>query len=229
MKSLKDVKTSSTYKKILLIGDSGSGKSTFIGTFPKPLVCDFDNKGEDVLAGVDGYIESYQGVEGWDQFRKDLAKWTKEGLPEGCLTLAIDSLTFAADAALAWVKKANNNASPLAQRADWGRAIDEIKSVLGKLVGAPFHCVVSVHLSVETDELIGGVVWQPSIYGSKLPMQIPAYFNDVWHTKVELKGGVPSFKLQLSPDQRLKFLKNSGRGTWSALEEPSFAKLLLKL
>lgn len=229
MKDLKTASQSSVNKKVLLIGDSGSGKTSMIGTFPKPIVCDFDGKGEETLAGKEGCIETYAGAEGWDRFKKDLVKWVSEGLPNGCQTLALDSLTFASDTVLQWVRKANNNNGPTLTQADWGRAIDEIKSTLAKLVTANFHVVVTIHLSIEKDDLIGGVVWIPSIYGSKLPAQIPAYFNDVLMTKLTINKGVPEYMVQTIPDSRLKILKNTSRGKWSATEAPNFGAMLAKL
>jgi hypothetical protein len=230
MKPLKGIRLNAGTHKILLIGDSGSGKTTFIGTTPLPLVADFDGKGETSLAGCEGFLESYSQEDGWEKFRRDVAAWLKQGkLPNECQTLALDSLTFAADLALRWAMRMNGNAGTLATRADWGRAIDEIKSMLAKLISAPWNVIVTVHLSVEKDELLGGVVWLPSIYGSKLPVQLPAYFDNCWHTKVTAKEGTAQFTLQMIPDQRLKFLKNSGRGIWSATEEPNYDKLMKKL
>lgn len=230
---LSDLKASSTYKRALIVGDSGSGKTSLIRTAITPFVCDFDNKGDDILSGITGCISKYQGAEGWERFRSDLADFRATGLPEGCATLCIDSITFAADAALAWAKQKNGNTGAQATQQDWGRAIDEIKTAIAALTTLNCHVIVTVHLAVEKDELLGTINWQPSIYGTKLPGQLPAYFNDVWHTKLTVKttnaGPVAEYTLQLAPDMRLKFLKNSGRGSWNTTEVPNITELLKKL
>jgi len=228
MPSLKTApKRASTFIKTLVIGDSGSGKTTLLGTFPKPYVCDFDGKGTDLLAGVDGWLEGYVG--GWERFKADLKIWQKTGLPEDCLTVGIDSLTFAADEALkAAMAKAGNSGN--ATQADWGRAIKDVKDVLGALTTLPCNVIVNVHVQVEKDELLGGIIWQPSIFGRQLPSQLPGYFDDVWSTRITpLVAGGAKYELLTRPDTRLKMLKNSAKGAWDAVETPNYNHLLNKL
>lgn len=236
IRDLKSARPSDSFRRVLVIGDSGSGKSTLCRSAADlggVVVCDFDNKGDDIYAGVAGGIVNLRGAEGWDIFRRLRMEVRDTGiLPSGAAVLVIDSLTFGADAALAWAKEKNGNKTHTATQQDWGRAIDEVKSALADLITLPCHVIVTIHLAVSKDDLLGSINWEPSVYGTKLPGQIPAYFNDVWHSKVTLKAGAsaePEFSLQMVPDSKLKFLKNSGRGTWKVVEKPNFTELINRL
>lgn len=216
-------------KKILLLGESGSGKTSMLRTFPTPIfVMDFDRKGLEILAGLDGSLEVYDK---WDDVQTDLKK-LKEGTIQ-CETLAIDSMSFAADIVLSWAKAKNGNMGSRLNQEDWGRAIKEIKDTMAALRALPMHVVVTMHTQVDKDELLGGIVYQPSIYGRDLPGRIPSFVNDVWLAKnvTEVKGGNPETKyvVQVRPDTRWKQLKNTSKGKWQFDEVPNFKLMMEKL
>src|SRR5216683_2832521 len=98
MSNLKD-RTKATNKHALIIGDSGSGKTSFLGTVPGIQIADFDS-GLDVLAGKNvEYTEYFDGEKpsAWLDFKAELDAWKKE--PKGP-ALGLDSITTAAECAL---------------------------------------------------------------------------------------------------------------------------------
>lgn len=219
-------------KQILLIGKSGAGKSTLLRTMPGPIfVADFDMKGEDILGGIEGELEPYDGPDDWASFKKLIEKWEKDGCPYK--TIALDSLSLAGDSIVEWAKRENGNRSHLIAPADWGRAITEVKATIRKLKKLNTNLVVTAHFTVEKDEMLGGVVWETAIFGSKLPGALPTMFNDVWLLKLvsKLDGTktVTNRMLQLTPDQRFDMLKNSSKGRWASEEAPDFTQLMNKL
>lgn len=226
-----------TAKKVMVIGLSGSGKTRFLGTFPKPFIASFDGEaGLETLAGhPTAKAESYYGPEGWVAFRKELDRWLKDGPQYGCETFCIDSLTTMGDAALdAMQKKHGLQPGDTMHQGVWGEVIGAIRDVLADgTVRLKCNFVLTAHLQAEKDDLLGGIVWQPLVYGAKLPGQAPLYFSEVYHTKVEvdLKTGKANYVLQVVPDTKLKFLKsrmNRESNCFSLVEAPDMEKLIAK-
>lgn len=201
----------SAQKRILLIGDSGTGKTRFIGTMPKPAVALFDPGGAETLLGKDVIPLYYEGENGWRDFKTELQEWRK-GYKWDRETFALDSLTMAADAAMAFVLKKNGRTTSQPTIADWGEAIREVKDVLGIVTTLPGHVVVTAHAQLVKDELLGDLQWLPLIFGKDLPYRLGIWFGDVWHTtvKTEFKGGVQvsEYRLQMKPDQRMRIIKS---------------------
>lgn len=234
-KSLSTASYLNTFKKVLLIGDSGTGKTHILGTFPKPIfIADFDG-GLETLVGEEGIVyERYEGVQGWKEFRKELDKWCLQGPQYGCTTFAVDSLTLMADAVFEFVLNKAGRAQ--AQIADWGEAITTVRKVLSDLaVRMQCHTAMTAHVQVEKDETLGSLVWQPLIYGKELPGKVPAYFSEVYYTNVTTKteGGkqVVQYRMQVVPDGRFKFVKsrmNKDAKVFEQFEEPDFSKLINK-
>lgn len=219
-------------KHIFLLGRSGAGKTTLLRSMPQPIfVADFDAKGADILGGIEGELEAYDGPDDWTRFKTKITEWEKGGCP--FRTVALDSLSLAGDSIVEWAKLENGNRSHLVSPADWGRAIVEVKKTIRRLKKLGCNLVITAHFNVEKDELLGGMVWEPAIFGAKLPKELPTLFNDVWLLKItnKLEGTktVTSRVLQLAPDQRFDMLKNSSRGRWAAEEAPDFTQLTAKL
>lgn len=230
MKSLETRKRSEN-KKILLIGDSGSGKTSFLGTCSRVYVLDFDN-GLDVLAGrkVD-YDEFYDDKEkptAWKAFKAKLKEW-KSSFPNELResVIAMDSITTAAEAALRYVLDKNGRGNGLIQQGDWGQAISEVKDAIAYLTTLPCHVIVTAHYQLHKDETLGQLYFVPLIYGKELPMILPKFFNDCWRTFVDLPPGStePAYKLQVRPSGRYNTLKNS-LGIKEIYVAPDFTKLL---
>lgn len=222
--------TAPAWSRILIMGDSGTGKTHFLGTMPKPLVLDFD-RGLQTLQG-----KPVQGLymTGWSQLKQLVQEWRK-GPQYGCETLALDSLTMAADAAMQFVLEKNGRGSAQPTIADWGEAIREVKDLLGYLTTLPCHVVVTAHTQLVKDEVLGDIQWVPLIFGKDLPHRLGIYFDEVYLTTIAntISGGQKTneYKLQVKPDSRVKMLKsrmNTDGKLFNQYEEPDFAKLRAK-
>lgn len=224
VKSLKDRKPSDN-KKILLIGDSGSGKTTFLGSVPGVHLLDADN-GLDVLAGRELTYEEYLASnkpDSWARLKKDIDYFLASEAPP---PLALDSLTSAAECALVWVLKKNNRAGRI-EIGDWGEAISEVKDLVAKLVTVRNHVIVTAHYQMVKDEAMGGISYAPLLYGKDLPMVIPKYFNDCWRTFVEVPAGAkePSYRMQVRPTAKFSSLKNTVGIKDIYVDKPNFVAM----
>lgn len=220
-----------TWSRILLMGDSGTGKTHFIGTMPKPVVLDFD-RGLATLAGKD--VQAMQ-MGGWAELKTEIEKWRTAGAQYGAETLAIDSLTMAADAAMTHVLQKNGRGAGQPTIADWGEAIREVKDLLNVVTTLKCNVVVTAHTQLVKDELLGDVQWVPLIFGKDLPNRLGIWFDEVYLTTVlsTIEGGKKqnSYKLQVKPDSRMKMLKsrmNTDGKLFDMFEEPDFKKLRAK-
>jgi len=224
-----------TPKKVMVVGKSGTGKTRFAGTFPKPFIASFDG-----LAGLETIVghpyakaEAYEGADGWKAFRKELENWCRNGPQYDCETFVIDSLSMMADCAMDGVRAKLGKLDGSLSQGEWGMLISEIRDVIADaVVRLKCHVLVTAHLQLEKDDLLGSLIWQPLVYGAKLPGQLPAYFSEVYQSKaiVDLKTGNVSYVVQVIPDNKLDFLKSRMNKTqcFAQFEEPDFAKLVAK-
>lgn len=229
-------KPGSSPRRILLVGDSGTGKTRFLGTMPKPFICDFDHG----LTTLDGH-DTAQAREftpdhaGWLAFKNELNLWRTQGAQYGAETFALDSLTMAADAAMNYVLQKNGRAGGQPTIADWGEAIREVKDALGIITTLKCHVCVTAHAQLVKDEVLGDIQWLPLIFGKDLPHRLGIFFDDVFHTTVvsTIKGGVKvtEYKMQVKPDARLKIVKTrlDPTGTkFELYETPDYQYLVTK-
>ena len=222
-----------TRSRILLIGDSGSGKTAFAGTTPKPFFADFD-RGLATLAGHEDAQAKDFAKEGWEPFWSEVQLWRKQGPQYGCETFVLDSLTTGADALMDAILARKGKAGGQPDIADWGEAIRKVKELMGYLTTLDCNVIVTAHMSVEKDELTGALVRLPLIYGKELQHKLPLYFDEVWCTNVQVKltGGVPvpEYRVQVVPDQQVKIVKSrlNRHRKLAAQETPDFKQLVAK-
>lgn len=195
----------------LLIGDGGTHKTFFIGTCPSPIyVFDFD-KGMDVHAGrsditYDTFKELPRGEklekegqleqEGWHVCGKAWPAFLKKlneigrAIDKGeCpyKTIAVDSLTLAADACMNFVLSENNR-TQMEQR-DWGAFASNMNVLFGQLTGWPLVKVLTAHIKRDENLVTGAVEKLPLISGQSSG-KVPVFFPEVYYTeaKTETKG-----------------------------------------
>jgi hypothetical protein len=203
-----DTLTASTVVKLLLIGDSGSGKTGSIASLVQAgynvRLLDMDNGWESLAAAVrradpnllsrvdveslrDKYKSSPLGPildgapKAFVQAIKLLDKWTDGTKPAEwgpSHVLVVDSLTFFSDAAYAWADAMNPSAKD--KRQIYGAAQEAVEHCLALLTGANFNTNVIITAHVKYMDLPdGSKKGYPTSIGQALSPTIPRYFNSV--------------------------------------------------
>lgn len=230
MMNLANENVLSAHSRVLIMGDSGTGKTHFVGTMPKPFIADFD-RGLTTLLGKDVKAVAYS-KEGWQDFKNEVERWRKQGPCYDCETFVLDSLTMAAEAAMYHVLKKNGRLSGQPTIADWGEAIREVKDVLDWVTTLACNVAVTAHIQLEKDEILGDIQYRPLIFGKDLPARLGIWFDEVYATTVQttiVQGKSESkYRLQVRPDGRNKMIKsrmNKAGKLFEQYEEPDFNQL----
>jgi len=170
------------YLKVLAYGVSGTGKTTFASTFPKPFFIDFDQgmlslRGKDVsyVSCTDIVRNGVLVSHGCDEADKAFDEVLES--PD-FNTIIVDSITTYQASMLEKVLKTNNKTIP--GILEYGLRIKALQNLFMKLRAVPKHVVIIAHEQVVKDELLGGVLIQPLVSGDKLPQQLPLYFDEVY-------------------------------------------------
>jgi hypothetical protein len=207
MAKLSDLRSEGNLK-LLLYGDSGAGKTSFLAGMPGPVhVADFDGKmlsaaeflrHTNAAQLVNVSYENYSAMSGprmaADQFNFDMGQ-AKKTKPFPYKTLCLDSLTTFNDASMQYLIKANpgvikrvsTQGVQLPVLQDFGMARIWFKAVIGELLSLPCNVVVTAHIQVEKDEATGRILRTPMMTG-KLAKELPIYFGEVWRCYRDDKG-----------------------------------------
>lgn len=107
------------YFSILVYGRSGTGKTAFASTFPKPLLLlDVNEKGTDTIAKVPG-IDVIQ-IEAWSEIEE--VYWYLKSGKSKYSTVVIDQITQMQDLAMSQVKAdSSKEETDLLSRREWGQ------------------------------------------------------------------------------------------------------------
>jgi|TARA_R110000744_G_scaffold11669_5_gene35393 hypothetical protein len=191
---------SNTRTKIMVTGDSGSGKTGLLSTLANDgynlRILDFDN-GLDILNSfldegakdrvhyatlrdtmktATAYAGAVKLIENWKTEDEDFGPvkdWTDKDV------LVIDSLTFLANSAMRFVlgrdgKKFTDQ--PAIQH--WGEAGRNVEGLIQYLTSDDIKCNLVVNTHVQYyDDPMGGRKAYPVALGTKLPTVIGRYFN----------------------------------------------------
>ena len=207
--------TVSNITKLLVVGDSGAGKTGLLATLAnagyKLRIFDFDN-GLDILAAYlteDGaknvnYVTLNDPLTGqpkaWEEFKRvigngwkfgeeDLGRIETWGADE---VLVIDSMTFMGEAAKHFVSAAARKpAYAQLEIQECGEAARLVENMIAYLNSAAVKCnvVVSSHVRyIEGD--MGGIKAYPTSVGSTLCTKVASYFNTV--VRADTKSGKDS-------------------------------------
>lgn len=192
--------------RALLIGDSGSGKSGALASLAAAgytlWIADFDN-GLDVLASIlRKHAPSALANVEYETFRDkhkimgdklvpvDATAWKKaitwiEKVANrkdlsGNDIIVLDSMSFAAKAAMAHIKKINGRLVMAPYQSDYGEAQNLVEGLAALLTGDDIKCnvICTAHIAYQGDEDAGvPVKGLPSMIGKALNPVIPRYFN----------------------------------------------------
>lgn len=225
--------------KVLIYGPSGSKKTILASTFPDPHFVDFDNgmrtlRGRDVNyitvnnrpTNDEDFIELFgekkAKLSGYEKGVMLIEHWANTLTREQ--TLIVDSLTFLNDYALAHVLKLQNQKTPRIQ--DWGATQKLLEMILEQLNNVECNLIIICHEQFTKDEESGIISWLPLTIG-KLATKIPVYFDEVWRSYSEQKGGGKNMEtlygIQTVPTRRSTAKSRLNLPT--AIVEPSYSKI----
>jgi hypothetical protein len=195
------------YVKLLLLGESGMGKTVLACGFPLPIkVFDFDNKVSSAakfysadaerLKGID--VEQYAGLplkERMARFLGDVKKieaLQHANQPLPFKTLVLDSLTTLTNAILEDYKKVSQLGIKRAladvnAMQDYQLLQIHLTQLITGLLSLKCNVVVIGHTQLEKDETTGAMKNNILMPG-QLAFKLPIYFEEVYLAKINAKG-----------------------------------------
>jgi hypothetical protein len=214
------------YLRLLLQGESGSGKTTKALQFPGVWVIDCDQN----LGGPLRYLREnnlplpigYDKVdllddgtvvpenERWARIATLLSKIGTRVGPE-LKTLVFDSMSKLSDYNKAHVLRTNPTKTGGMEQTSWGFYYYNWVRLVGVVATAKVHCVFTAHDKVDKDELDGSTRIFLNVQG-QFQAVAGSLFTDVWHAEVKNVGGLsPDYKwtVRTIQDYRHAGLKNS--------------------
>ena len=236
MSNTKDIDVINLKLLILLYGKSGTGKTYFFRTCPKPCyVFDFDGgmltlRGEDI--SYDFYGDTVRnGVlakSGASQMEKKLRILQREA-DKGKLpytTIGIDSISTLQDSFMRRLLR--DSGRDRGTKLEWGLLIDRLQEFLADLYKLNCHVVVTAHEQVAQDEVLGDFMIWPLIVGKKLPGKMPNYFDEVYRLQAKRrKKGETTYEIITRSTTR--FTAKSRLGCLDTVEKPDFNYILKKV
>jgi len=224
--------------KMLLIGDSGAGKTGSLASLVRAgfnlRIADLDN-GLDVLQNVLGrdaerviyqtLTDPMRNINGklvpraatvWQRLMKLLDGWKTETEDLGAIStwgssdvLAIDSLTFVCNAAMNFVLSMNARLGQQPHQSDWYQAQQLVESLLQMLYDENIKCNVVVNCHITyIGEDNGPQHGYPASLGKALSPKIGRYFNSILMAKTTGIGQNERHKL-LTRSTSMIELKNT--------------------
>lgn len=186
---------------ILLVGDSGTHKTFFLGGVPGIHIFDFD-KGATILktaglsveydvfkdapknwklSDMERKVGIYDWGTAWPAFIKrlnDIGELIDKG--KGPKAIGLDSLTMMSEMAMCEVLKNGKTTEAGGPTiASYGAQINYMKTVLGQLTAWPIQLIATAHIQRDNNDLTQNVEKLPLLTG-KLAGLISIYFDEVY-------------------------------------------------
>ena len=174
----KDLTIENMKLKVLIYGKSGTGKTSFACSFPRPYVFDFDN-GMLSQRGRDVEYDVLKGVAAYNDFELKLNMIENDAKFE---TLVFDSITTLQEACIDMILEMTRKKVPT--QYEWMLLITKMKELFERITKIDKHIIVVAHEMIQQDEITGEISYSPVLYGKKLPSQIPLFFDEVYRAKV---------------------------------------------
>lgn len=206
----KNINTDNMKLKVLVYGGSGTGKSTFSCSFPKPYVFDFDNgllsvRGRDIE--YDTYIDkSNLRPDAYEKFNaklEELHAYAPGQMPYQ--TVILDSITTMQEAVLRSIQSVNRTIGKQTTLQEWGMLVGKMEDILYRINSLNVNIVAIAHEQIIQDELSSEIMVLPLIVGKKLPDRIGLFFDEVYNSRVDRgQGGRPVYQMMTVADRKYK-------------------------
>lgn len=228
MPNAKDI-LKSEYPSILLIGESGTHKTWFLGTCPRPVLLDLDGTLR-VLKGLDvtyfrfkdapkdsNLVNPERGIYPWGTaypaFLKkinEIGKTIDDPATRAFDTIGTDSLTSLGRIALNYVLKETGYVVGPKTPVDpgtWGFQSGLMQTVIEQLNSWPVIKVMTAHVQRDTNMVTGGVEKLPLSTG-KFAAMVSTLFDEVYYTETQGNGNQQKFVLRTNQDGIMKHAKS---------------------
>lgn len=199
MPNAKDVSFDTTFLKVFVVGDPGTGKSIFASSFPMPAyLFNFDDT---ILSykGLDVDYEDYtKDAKGWVKFEKDFRELKKRHADNDFpyKTIIVDSTTswtdLAMERAMQLDPKRSATNGPI-WNVHFGMVKHLIEGFIRQLLEFNCNIVVIGHLAKQLDSDTGALISVEPMLTGTLSTKVPSYFDEVYYstTKTTRKNDKP--------------------------------------
>jgi hypothetical protein len=192
-------------KRILSLGDYGSGKSVFASTFPTPgFVFDLDD-GIQIYRGKDFDYSTYPiSPQGWLAFEKDVNRVVKETNEGKYKTIIVDATTVLAatamERALQIDPKRSTTDGPL-WNVHYAMVKNLVEGQLRKILNLSKVAFVIVigHLHIILDNETGAVIGIEPLLPGSLSENFPGNFSEVYCHFSRKREGKTEYYIRTAP------------------------------
>jgi hypothetical protein len=225
-----------TAKKFLLLGKTGSGKTSQLLTLPgKKFAYLFDPNAILSLQGHDVDYEEFMpdrlnlSVKSlskdkpsdkttnhqsliYQKWEKDFDDRVKGGFFDTYDVIAIDSMTTFLDLIMDRVLTINGRAGSWPQQDDYGPQMTSFINVCRQLTALNKVIFMTGHIETRQDELTKRIFNQPMMTG-RLKVKVPLLFSDIFVCSTEIgQNGKVSHKIQTTPDRLTDTVRTTIKG-----------------
>ncbi len=234
MANAKDAKERAA-PKFLLLGDTGSGKTSQFLTFPgKKFAYLFDPNAILSLQGHDLEYEEFlpdrlnlsvksltKGVgdktttfvnDLYVDWEKDFNARLKGGFFDNIDAILFDSATTLLDIIMDRTLSINGRAGSWPQQDDYGPQMNTFNAICRQLTAMGKTVVMTGHVEMKQDELTKRIYRYPMLTG-KLRVKVPLLFSDIYLCEATNDGkGVTKHTIQTVPDRTMTTIRATLRG-----------------
>lgn len=223
-------------RKYLLLGDTGSGKTTQLLTLPgRKFAYLFDPNAILSLQGHDVEYEEFlpdrlnlsvkslSKDKGGDkttnyasklyvEWEKDFDDRIKKGFFDDYDVISFDSITTLLDLIMDRVLTINGRAGTWPQQDDYGPQMQTFTNICRQMMALNKTIFMTGHMETKKDELVGRIFRTPMMTG-RLRTKIPLLFSDIFVCEAENDGkGNVKHKLQTVPDRITTSIRTTMKG-----------------
>ena len=217
----------SNYKKVVLYGDPGAGKTVLAASAPKPLFYSTDT-GFESLFNHPSLLDNAKRIPyGNFKFTQALVDQAREGaLPYE--TLVIDTFTGVAENCLKELSIAKFKKDPsreagqfVAIGKDYQENTEQMKFLIAALTQAPMHVVYICHADEKKDEATGKVITRPMLT-PKIASKLFADASLVGFMTEAIEDDKTIRRLQVAGGNGKIWVKNRVHGLPIVIDNPVF-------
>jgi hypothetical protein len=240
----KYAESQSTYFNALVLGDSGSGKTSLALTCPKPLFIDsFDPGGTktealkpqidsgDILCETKWEADSWKEPFAFKDWEREMKERKDEGFFDYLGTYVLDSASRWSESLMYEIirrggsKGSRTGKNPQLQ--DY--LVQQLTAVdwIGWIMALKCNVLVTAHLGFEKDEYTGAIESGPLMYG-KLAKKIPIPFDECYIMRVKETSRGLEYRCQTKMDGRYAAKSRIGGRAFEMMEEPDVRAMMKK-